>query len=377
MVRAVVAVIGMTLYVGLNPALQRRVDVDELCLGSVNRARSSASGVGGKGQGAFLASLRLAEAAAAGGEDTSWPMLCMFLGSGREGDALDEMLVRKCGGGRERILAVRVASRCRICTTLVDGTTGDVTEIVEPSGAVTAAEWDALLEALDATSELRESTGRGLAALGILGSLPPGTPANGYSQVVQRVCGAGTRVLIDSVVDVRATLRAAALAVVSNSGSSGNGGVMLKLNAREILKLCGSALAGSDSQVAADPAAVAEACRQLADDVGERGVDYICYTDGPFPGGVFAVQSGRRWRLERTQPLRGPVISPIGAGDATSAGTLHAWCQRTGDDLDAQAVEAFRFGLGVGAASCLSGENGHFDIVDVEQILETIVATEL
>jgi len=155
---------------------------------------------------------------------------------------------------------------------------------------------------------------------------------------------------------------------------------MLKLNAREILKLCGSELTGSDSQVAADPLKVAEACRQLAASVngeGERVVDYVCFTDGPFPGGVISLRNGRRWSLERTQPLRAPVVSPIGAGDSTSAGTLHAWCRNCGSgDLDMQAVEAFRFGLAVGAASCLTGENAKFDMADVLEIVDSIKVVE-
>jgi len=353
------------------------VDLDHLRVGSVNRARSSGTGIGGKGQGAFLAAQQLAAAAAAAGEDVPAPRLCMFLGSGREGDTLAELLAERTGGSPDPLLWARVASPCRICTTLLEGS-GDATEVVEPSGAVTQQEWEALALSLEEAASAYQVSG-GLAALGILGTMPPGVPSDAYAQVIQRVCGHSTRVLIDSVVDVHGTLRAAARATSGGGEAADAGAVMLKLNAREILKLCGREVAGSDSQVAADPVAVAEACRQIAasaSDEGERGVDYICFTDGPFPGGLVSLRSGRSWRLERTQKLRGPVMSPIGAGDATSAGTLHAWCRGRGGggDLDSQALEAFRFGLAVGAASCLTGENAKFDMADVEQILESIVA---
>merc|ERR1712150_85432 len=137
------------------------------------------------------------------------------------------------------------------------------------------------------------------------------------------------------------------------------GGIMLKLNAREILKLAGQELLGSDSQVAADHALVAVACHTLAKDTG---CNYICFTDGPFASGMVDVRSKRRWCFKLTQPLRGPIVSPIGAGDSTSAGTLHAWnraCKTaaTDDDRAALVADAFRFGLAVGSASCLTGEN--------------------
>lgn len=389
--RILKAAMSIALYIGLNPALQRRIDLNKLAVGSVNRAESSSSGIGGKGQGAYVAALQLY---AADQEDAdlsamTMPELCMFLGTGREGDALAEFLMSRAGLGPVTDVAsvclpklwIRVASSCRICTTLVDSETGDATEIVEPSGKVSQNEWEALLAAL-------ETSKSEVTALGILGSTPPGVPKDGYAKVLQCACTSKTKVLVDSVVDVFGTLRTAARCVHAgdDDSMSKSGGVLLKLNAREILKLTDQELVGSDSQVAANPDKVATACLALAAKVAEGGnpsVDYICWTDGPFPGGALAVRSGRRWRLERSQELRAPVISPIGAGDSTSAGTLHAWsrggyCTSPGDsDADLCAVESFRFGLAVGAASCLTGENALFDMSDVWAIYNAIVVTEL
>lgn len=51
------------LVIGLNGALQRRVAFEQpLAVGSVNRAASSNSGVGGKGQGAWTATQQLSVA---------------------------------------------------------------------------------------------------------------------------------------------------------------------------------------------------------------------------------------------------------------------------------------------------------------------------
>mmetsp|Transcript_19574 Transcript_19574/g.54756 ORF Transcript_19574/g.54756 Transcript_19574/m.54756 type:complete len:390 (+) Transcript_19574:47-1216(+) len=386
--RVMAAVAGVSLYLGLNPALQRRVDLDGLKVGSVNRARSSASGIGGKGQGSYVAALQLATAPEAFAADGAAPppRLCQFLGAGSEGDLLAGLLRARAGGGAGvDDLWVRVATPCRICTTLVDVASGDATEIVEPSGTVALGEWSQLLDALSAQAAAPGEGG--VAALALMGTAPPGFPKDGYAQICGKVCGPNTRLVMDSVVEVKATLSAAAERIGSG-GDGATGGIILKLNAREVLKLVGHELAGSDSQVAADPRAVASACAQLAAEVaasgGGRGIDYICYTDGPFPGGVVSVRSGRTWRVARGKALRGAVVSPIGAGDATAAGTLHAWSRAaTGqraagdDDADARAVDAFRFGLSVGAASCLTGENSVFDIADVRDIYSSMLVSEV
>ena len=46
-------------------------------------------------------------------------------------------------------------------------------------------------------------------------------------------------------------------------------------------------------------------------------------------------------------------------------------------DEDDRVVEAFRFGLSVGAASCLTGENSVFDMGDVREIYESMAVTKV
>jgi len=383
---------GVALYVGLNPALQRRVELERLAIGSVNRAQSSAVGIGGKGQGSYWAALQLAEAESAANPDTDRlprPQLCMFLGEGREGDALRDFLLERSGvdGHLTEQLWTRVKAPLRICTTLVEASSGDATEIVEPAGTVSASEWADLLNSIRLGCSEDQPKG-GIAAIGILGTMPSGVPADGYSQILRQVCGPHTKVLIDSLADVRRTLSVAADCVHAAGdhadGSASSGGVILKLNAREVLGLTGRSVKGSDSQVAADPDVVMQACMDLAAEVsamsaGGTGVDLICFTDGPFPAGVVSVRNQRRWRLERTKALRGKVVSPIGAGDATSAGTLHAWCRdaKPGEPMsDEVVVQAFRYGFAVGAASCLHGKNAVFTMADVNEICEAISVIE-
>ncbi|CAK0829207.1 unnamed protein product [Prorocentrum cordatum] len=360
------------LCIGLNAALQRRVGLEDLRVGAVNRATDSSVGIGGKGQGAYVAALRLARGVGGGAQ----PRLAMLLGSGPEGDQVASLLAAQAGGaggpGAQDALWQRVASRCRVCTTLVDSRSGDATEIVEPSGRVEPEEWEALLRAV------REEVGGGAAGCAVMGTTPPGVPEDGYTQLLRAACDRGTRVLVDSVVGVGAALAAAA-----ERGCQ----TVVKLNAREVLSLAGlPAPGGSESAVAADPTTVARAALAWArSQPAAICVCSVCWTDGPFPGGVVDVHSGRRWAVQRQSALRGAVVSPIGAGDSTAAGTLHMWC-RLEDAAAAACVpvdssrtvaEAFAYGMAVGAASCLTSSNADFDMADVRSIHEAMEVSEL
>ena len=109
---------------GLNAAFQRRVAFEKpLVIGAVNRASESGGGVGGKGQGAYLAA-----AAARPGSVA----LAQFYG-GDAGEALAEAL-RKRAPGADEALWIRTASQTRICTT---GPTSGTTMRRRPATATT------------------------------------------------------------------------------------------------------------------------------------------------------------------------------------------------------------------------------------------------
>ena len=76
------------LVVGLNCALQRRVAfAGKVSLGGVNRALESSTGIGGKGQGAWVATQQLLQRQGAEASQIN-TKLVQFYGSGDEGSAL-------------------------------------------------------------------------------------------------------------------------------------------------------------------------------------------------------------------------------------------------------------------------------------------------
>jgi 1-phosphofructokinase len=309
---------------GLNAAFQRRVAFEKpLVIGAVNRAAESGGGVGGKGQGAYLAA-----AAARPGSVA----LAQFYG-GDAGDALAEAL-RKRASGADEALWIRTASQTRICTTLVAD--GNATEIVEPSGAVTATELDALRAAL------ASRTAPGLLAAG---SLPPGVPADFYSTCAAATLAQGGKFLIDAVAGLEDAVAAAA---------SVGARMVLKVNARELLLAAGDPLAAGAADSVDDPARTAHAARALAAKLSSDALAAILWTDGPHPGGALVGDAVYALAGPSLSEF-GPVLSPIGAGDTVAGTTFAKWLEN--DDP----VGAFAYGLACGAASCLTAENAVFD----------------
>ncbi len=291
------------LAVCLNPAWQKTLSFDRLTLGAVNRAASLRECGGGKGVNAARA-MRIAGAS----------VTVAYVAGGATGALLSSELA---ADGIASIQAQQPGGT-RVCTTLVDGASGVVTELIEPSSAVPAGVVEALL-------------GRVLAAVprhagvALCGSTPPGVPESFYADVARAARAAGAVVLLDGVKGVGATLEA--------------GVDLIKINAGE-LRL----LSGLD-----DLAAAAAQCRR------RWRLGWLGVTAGPEAAWLFGPGVTRRWRLPRLQGLR----NTTGAGDCASG----IWLQRlAGRRLDDAAVAAaFVEALAAASASCLTDPPSAFD----------------
>ena len=348
------------LIAGLNPALQRQVTFAKgLTKGSVNRASEVGVGIGGKGQNVLIASKYMDIR-----EDTKVDV-AMFCGSGGEGDTLIDLL--RAIDARED-LTIRSTSHLRICTTLVDAKNDNqTTELVEPSGTISGAEAEEMLAKL--SSHFGDAPPVGVA---LMGSMPPGLPKEFYVKILEAAgAKAGhTRVLIDTTTFVVDTL-----AYCASQGVD----AMVKLNARELTNLMGiEEGVGTDGEAdsATSSQAVLSACAALATSVSAldgspRPTFYVGVTDGPYQAHLVEVCSGtvKAHHLFTVPALPKPLSSAIGAGDAVASGTLMQWsgCCEGGA---ASAVKAFKFGLAVGSASCLTKTNSVWDKVDCDKILD-------
>lgn len=253
------------LVLGLNPAWQKTLLFPELHLGEVNRAARAFARAGGKGihcayavqQGGGRATV----AQFAGGTTGAW--LCQDL---------DERQLAH--------VTVTTAAVTRVCTTLVSENPSQMTELIEPSGEITAAE----LATFRQTVLVRLPEFAGVA---ICGTFPPGVPATLYAEVATAARQQGAVVLLDGYRNVVAALAA--------------GVDVLKINRAELAELGG----------VPEPAAAA------ANLLARYAVTWLAVTAGPATAWLF--RRGVAW--EFSLPVLEKVINPLGAGDCAD-GTL-------------------------------------------------------
>ena len=148
----------MIICVSANPAIDRRLCVERLAPGAVNRAHLVEPAPGGK-------AAHVAMAARALGEEVVW---VGFLG-GATGEECERGL-RALG---VPVVVVRTRSATRINLEIIDAA-GAVTEVLEPGGEVEPDE----LAAMFAACEAWFTRGGAGAQVALAGSLPPGVPTN-------------------------------------------------------------------------------------------------------------------------------------------------------------------------------------------------------
>ena len=300
----------MILCIGTTPATQRVMVFRKLALDAVNRAAMTLDGAAGK-------SVNVAKVLKALGEE---PVATGFLGGDR-GEFVRTLL-------QERGVAtafVTVAARTRQCVTVIDESTGSITELVEESQPVTAAEYDELL------AVLRQRM-RGCRAAIMSGTIAPGGGPDLY-----RV---GTRLAHDS----------GALSVVDAQGAAL---VQALEDHPGLVKPNRTELTATLEREMADEAAVLAGMTELC----ERGAQRVIVTAGKEP--VLACDGRNFWRIRAP---RITAVNPIGSGDSFTAGAV--WRLVQGDDLG----EACRWGAAAGAANVLTLLAGEVRREDVERL---------
>lgn len=344
------------LIVGLNPALQRRVSFESLQKGNVNRASSVGVGIGGKGQNVVVASTYMNLKPIANVD------VSQFIGEGGEGDSLMSLLreIRT----RES-LTVRSKQGLRICTTLIDASCGnETTELVEPSGIISEGEAATMLQKVK--DLYGGDSARGIA---VMGSMPPGLEKHYYGSILDIAAAEGTKVLLDTNVRIPETLSS----MVSRGVDA-----MVKVNARELTAMMDvtNGVTGGEAESATSLEAVKIASDKLASTVGKAGSFYIGVHDGPHTSYLIAAAEGAVVEVHTyiIPRLPRPLVNAIGAGDAVASGTILKWTESlTSSTGECPAVDAFRWGLAVGSASCMTSENSVFSLEDAKALYDDIV----
>ena len=278
----------MIIAAGLTPAWQQVLLFDRFRVGEVNRAVEAVWCASGKVINAGLALHHL------GGPSTT-----LALVGGQSGESIARELSDL---GVERVL-IESRRSTRVCTTILDRSSGVTTELVENAAPVEAAEIAAFIEAY-------AEAARGARMAVLSGSLPKGAPPTFYRTLLERTpCRA--------VVDARGEELLETLPLEP---------FVVKPNREELGRTIGREIRSEEDLL------------EAIADVHRRGAEWVVVSDGK--GRLIASGEGA---LRMYRPATVPTVNPIGCGDCLAAGI--AWAC----DRGMAVPEAVRFGMAAAA----------------------------
>lgn len=306
-------------FIAANPSIDRLYEVDHLAHGAIHRPAVVVARPGGKGLNAARA------AAALGARVTAVGII-----GGRSGDWIVERLADI---GVEAMMA-RSAGETRTCISILDRSSGSLTELYEGGEVIEPAAWEGL-----ETIVARELDRGDVGALAFSGSLPRGVPTDGYARIARIATARSVPVLADTYGPALAAVLAELPAVV-------------KVNASEAGDAAGL--------VVIDAASAVASARVLRD----RGAVSVVVTLGI--AGAVAVSADGEARL-LPPSVRGNY--PVGSGDAFLGGLAAALVD------GAPLVEAARLGMAAAIANALVPGAGELDRATAERLVAGVEVT--
>jgi 1-phosphofructokinase family hexose kinase len=308
----------MLVCISANPAVDRRLRLEQIAVGEINRALSAQPFPGGK-------AAHVAMVAKALGVDVMW---VGFLG-GAAGE--------QCESGLSAfgvpLTVIRTESETRANLELVSSD-GKVTEILEPGGAVTDGEVERLLTT---SRDLFAESERGT-QVAMSGSLPPGAPPDLYAELIRLAHLYGCRTLLDTSGEaLRQGLRAAP--------------DFVKPNRNEASDFANYAIGSAESAAEVTQKFFAAGAKSVAISLGVNGMIW---------------QTGAAGDLFVSEPSPLANCSPVGCGDAALAGFAVAHERGLSDE------ETLRLATACGSANCLADAPGRVDRGDVSRLAQEI-----
>ena len=302
------------LAVGPNPAYQKAVELPCFEPHAVNRATAVRVCAGGKGIHFARAANRLRPGCAT---------VAHLLG-GETGKAIYQWCH---ADGKQLVTWTRAPTRT--CTTLLCQKTDRMTEIIEPTGDLTAEEASQFETAVVAAAQAAD-------VVALCGTYPASLGEGFYARVA--AANPQAMVVLDGYRGVREVL------------DSGRVNV-LKINDHEILALTNEA----------ELTTAASRCLQ------RWSLDWLGVTAGPDEAALFSKDC--QWRFQ--VPALATVANPIGAGDTVSA--VFAAELAGGSDP----ATAFALGLAAATESCRSMVGADFDPQAARTLADKIVVRQL
>jgi len=305
-----------------NPSIDRTAEVDRLEPGRIHRPADVVAVPGGKG-------LNVARSA----RGIGLPVEAVLLLAGHAGRWIADELDRIRLPHRDAWMA----GETRTCLTVLDRSTGLLTEVYEPGPTVAGGEWAAFAGAIE--NAVRAAGPDALIALS--GSLPRGASESAAGEIVRIAGAAGGRVLVDTSGDhLPAAIRGEPFLVKVNAAEAG-------------------ALVGRPIETVA---AAVDAGQELVD----RGARRAVITRGA--AGAIARDGTTAWAVN---PPGGNGPHSVGAGDAFLAGLA------AGLAADDPFEESLRRAAAVAAASTRVPGPGNVDTAAIDDLLRSTTVRRL
>jgi 1-phosphofructokinase family hexose kinase len=308
----------MILCLTPNPAIDRTMYLDSLCLGEVHRAQKTLTAAGGKGLNVARAICTLG-----GGP------LCMGFLGGHAGNLLADL------AQHERLSAhwTWMKNETRTCVILVQPDQ-DATVINDPGATVDLDECRSLIGDV-----WQKSTEASLVC--VSGSLPTGFPLEQFGSMLAGLVARKKNVWVDTSGQALKT-------------ALGVQGINIKVNAAELGEALG--LEVSSAEQAANTA------RELC----KSGMEQTVVTLGR--DGAVLVSATGGWI---GQPPEIKVVSSVGSGDAFLGGLALAFAKGLAPDV------ALRHAVAAGAANALHVGGGIFSLAEFEMLYENLAISIL
>ena len=315
------------LIVNPNFTVDRTIPLDVMVPGAVHRTGPATVTLGGKG-------VNVARVARAFGHRG---VLVGFVPS----TSAAELAMLAAGEGAE-LAGVPVSGVVRAASIFLERS-GRATVFNEPGPTVDEGDWARLLSEVSRRAD-------GQQTVACSGSLPPGSPLDGYARVVAAARDAGLRSVVDATGDVLAAALSAHPDVVSPNLAEAE---TLVFGPRiEGVEPVGDRVA--DRAIDAAEGLVARGARHAIVSAGSHGA---AFSDGREAGFCPAPEVS--------------VLNPIGAGDSLVGGLIHAL--EAGQTFS----DAVGTALAVASASCEQGAAGAVDVSRARELAAALRARPL
>jgi 1-phosphofructokinase family hexose kinase len=313
----------MLVCISANPAIDRRLRLESIAVGEVNRALSTQPFPGGKAAHVAMVAKSL-------GVDVMW---VGFLG-GAAGEECESGL--SALGVPLTVVRTQTETRANLELVSADGV---VTEILEPGGPVTEGEVERLLASC---RDIFAESGRGT-QVAISGSLPPGAPQDLYAQLIRLAHLYRCRALLDT------------------SGEALHQGLtadpdFVKPNRTEASNFLGYPVDDVPTVVAATQEFFNAGAKSVAISLGAEGIIW---------------QRSAGSDLFSSQPSAIADCSSVGCGDSALAGFAVAHERALSDE------ETLRLATACGSANCLADAPGRVNQFDVSRLAGEITVRRI